>query len=177
MNKKMITIASIIFALMFIGIMSILLSQINEYGNSISNSIGSFNSNIIMSELEPYNGKIVSGDTIINLINNKARLPDGSLMSIAVSVGPGTDTCYVYGLKRPATGSNCTYLWWSNTGSKDSRKYSMGVKGVDTSAQIYYDVNLASGDERYIPPFREYKGHLLYDWDASVVVGIYFKPV
>lgn len=174
MDKKIIIIASIIFAIAFIGIMSVVLTQVTNYSRNTATSIANNNDRAVLSELSPYNEKIVSGDTIISFINTSNTLSDGRLLLIGVgktgSISSGS-TINWYG-KGVSTSTGVT----APTGT--STKYTLGGSpGKATGAPLYYDVNLESTNTKYIAPLKEYKGHLVYDTNGNVCVGVIFTPM
>lgn len=168
MNQKIITIASIMLALAFIGIMSVVLITVNKYGSNTSNLIASNTNNAVMSELSPYNEKVVSGDTIIQLINTKAELSDGTLLSFYIgSSSSGTSVKASYGhcsgtitIKRDTVNGRTVY-------------YTSYVNSYNI--RTYYDYN-ATGDKK-ITNTQEFIGHLVYNDENGALNGIYFTPL
>ena len=84
MDKKLLTIISILISLVFISGLIMLFSIINKEVKNTANEAVSLNNQIEMSEFEPYNHKIVSGDTVVATINKFRRSRAGVDMSYAI---------------------------------------------------------------------------------------------
>ena len=146
MNKKIITIVSIVLALVFIGILLGLFAVVDIIGETSINQAEGINKNILNSELEPYNNTLVSGDTVIATINKLKELSDGTKMSYLVctnktyaTVTGGTSYWKKYGVQGL---SKNTSAITSNTKVKVSGAYStitsISASSTDATSYVTY---------------------------------------
>ena len=90
MGSRIQTIASIIFALLFIAILSVMNSSVLQFGSAVDNKVGNTVSISENYELNSFDGRRVSGDTVISAINNKDTLNSRYVLSITVDGVPVT---------------------------------------------------------------------------------------
>ena len=86
MNKKMITIAEIMFAIMFIVLMATLFNTVTRFGNQANNMILNIQQSIEDSDLKAYDNAIISGDAVRSLINGMKETRNGTKMSYMVDI-------------------------------------------------------------------------------------------
>jgi ABC-type transport system involved in multi-copper enzyme maturation permease subunit len=70
MDRKIITIVSLIFALIFITAMSLIFANINDSMNGNSGNMTNMQGNNAKMSIENLDGKIVYGDTVRYYVNN-----------------------------------------------------------------------------------------------------------
>lgn len=108
MGDRIQKIAGIIFALAFIGILATMNQQVIHFGTNVNRQINTSSAASVSYELEPFNGTIVSGDTVISAIKNRNSLTSASL-NIKVENSTGVELEYNDngGLEKydPATGT------------------------------------------------------------------------
>lgn len=98
MGNRIQTIASIIFALLFIGILSMMNSTVLQFGSNVNHKVGNTVSISENYELNSFDGTRVSGDTVISAINNKDTLSSTLQLTIIVDGVPVTGTYAESGL-------------------------------------------------------------------------------
>ena len=98
MNKKILTITSIVFALVFILLMAMLFNSITDTGNDAVDTFGSTKEAIMYNELKAFDNKEVSGSTVINTINSMRETKSGMQMRYAVcnSTTQNSSTYWAY---------------------------------------------------------------------------------
>ena len=95
MNKQIITIASILFAVMFIGVLALIVMSVNNKTVDTETEINSLIKTENAYDLEDYVGKTIKGTELINIIeynkNRKETSTAGTYITITVSgVSSGT---------------------------------------------------------------------------------------
>ena len=81
--------ASIIFALIFVGILSTMYGTVTRYGNDVNRKIGNTVSVSENYELQVFDGTKVTGDTVISAINNRNTLSSKLVLRITGREVPG----------------------------------------------------------------------------------------
>lgn len=84
MGNRIQTIASVIFALLFIGILSMMNSTVLQFGTDVNRKVGNTVSISENYELNSFDGTRVTGDTVISAINNKDTLSSTLQLNIVV---------------------------------------------------------------------------------------------
>ena len=79
MGDRIQKIAGIIFALAFIGILAAMNQQVIRFGQNTNRQVNQTATASVSYELEPFNGTIVSGDTVISAIKNRNTLTSANL--------------------------------------------------------------------------------------------------
>lgn len=168
MNTKIITIAGIAFALVFVIIMALIFNNVLDFGNSANADITNIKESIASADLEQYNNKIVSGDTVASTINKMKETKDGLKMSYIVCKSPSEST----------SASNWMVFGQSAVmaGTSNPLKHADGTNDTNlslTSAGDRYVTYVTSS--KTISPVKEYKANILLSGN-DVVVGIKFVP-
>ncbi|WXR61384.1 hypothetical protein WG909_13930 [Peptostreptococcaceae bacterium AGR-M142] len=94
MNKKILIVATLVFALAFVAVLAVmnsgLLSTASNANKKLSNTL-SMTSDY---ELETYNGTTVTGDTVISAIKNAKTLSSNTKLEIEVKTKEGATDKY-----------------------------------------------------------------------------------
>lgn len=91
MGDRIQKIAGIIFALAFVGILAMMNQQVMLFGSDVNQQVHNTSTVSVDYELEPFNGTVVSGDTVISAIKNRNSLTSSNL-SIQVENDEGVIT-------------------------------------------------------------------------------------
>ena len=96
MGHRIETMASVIFALLFIGILSTMYGTVNRYGSEVNRKVGNTVSVAENYELLAFDGTKVTGDTVISAINNRNSLSSKLTLQITVDGRPvvGADASF-----------------------------------------------------------------------------------
>ena len=173
LNKKLITIAEIIFALVFIVMLAVLFTSVMNFSKDTNTKIEGLQKQIADAELESYNGgkndnnkMVVSGATVQSTINKLKTTNNGLKLSYIVKIG----TSYTqYGHSYISSGSGS-----GNSALINGLGESVGVKlGTYNDTYKTYG-NLKPGATGFISPVKEFKSQLLFNKNG-VLVGIYFE--
>lgn len=172
MGDKIKIIAGILFALAFISLMGVILSQVNRYGENTAQGISLNSHNSVLSELAPYNEQLVSGDTVIQFINNHTLLSSGQKMIVmVVNSEPGSNSSVsnerLFGYC-PSSGSAGLYKDSINGVNMYSSYY-----GSSGNTDVHRNYNKSTSTFK-IATTGEYKGHLIYNKASTGVVGVLF---
>lgn len=84
MGQRIETMASMIFALVFVAILSTMAVTVNRYGSVVNQKVGNTVSVSENYELASFDGTKVTGDTVISAINNRATLSAKFVLHITV---------------------------------------------------------------------------------------------
>lgn len=149
MNYKIITIVTIVAALIFsivmINISNTSMNAGKLYDKNLNNSIES----IKKAKFEAFDNKLVSGDTIVNIINNSDK--ELQKYSFAVKIN---GTVYKYGYK--------------GVGIDTSNKAT-----ISSLSSSYEKYKLKSKDVGFISPASEFKSDLVINKNG-IVMGVMF---
>lgn len=163
MDHKIVTIAGIVFSMVFIMIMASIFFVAQDYGESTHNEMLNTKQRAVAAELESYNERIVSGDTVISTINKMKETTDGLKLSYGVCV------------TSPSEEGN--WQWYGYGGLKYSSEsgasgYYTGTQSTVTSYKLY-DTTIKPGTDGYVSPTKEFKAHLISNTNG-IIVGIVF---
>lgn len=163
MNRKIIEIASIAFALVFIILMALIFGNVIDFGNKANNNIMDLKQAVVEADIEQYNGSVVSGDTVISTINKLKETKNGIKMSYAVCSGSESSS------------SAWTYYGFKAMKYDSSVGSSGGYMGTTTASDTYasYKTSLRPGNNGYISPVQEYTSKIVIN-ENGVLVGIKF---
>lgn len=174
LGKKMIVIAEITFALLFIILLSLLFGKVYNFGSNANDKIEAMRAQAAETEVVPYNGTVVSGDSVISAINKLKETDTGLKMSYAVCQETSTasqSNWYYYG-------AEC--IEWSGSDPEQDLVNSAGDKidnlklGSGTaSGYSEYNIALRPSDEGFISPVAEYNADLAFNVNG-VLVGVVF---
>lgn len=162
MGKKIITIAEIAFAVVFIMIIAVLFRTVMGFGDNANNTLNNIQKSIEDAEMQSYDNSIVSGDNVVSTINklmetkNNVRLSylvDGESYGYSVLASPGSGKVY------------------DSAGSEIS---SVGTVTANSSYKKY-PTSLRPGDSEFISPVAEYESQLAFNANGTLV-GIIFTP-
>lgn len=156
MDKKVIEVALITFALIFVVLMSVCFGHVVGFGNKANNNISSIEMAIVDADLEQYNNKVVSGDAVISTINKMKELKDGTKMS--------------YVVKNDSSWTSYGHSAITATGGIDNIDASM--VGTGEAEYTRYTANL--GDSAFINPVDSYQSKVVGN-ENGVVIGIAFE--
>lgn len=166
MNKKIITIAEIAFALIFIILMSLIFSNVLGFGNGANANLAKIKEYAAEASLTPYDNTIVSGDTVVSTINKMKETDDGLKLSYIVETRSGWNT---YGHKSITHGTGAGTVFGSDGKVVNNMT-------IQTSSNSYstYRITMRPGDEEYISPVSEYEAKLLFNTNG-VLLGVLFE--
>lgn len=162
MGNKILVIVGIIFSLIFAIFLIGVFGNVTQLGNIANNNIRTIQQNIEKADLEAYNDKIVSGDTVISTINKMQTTTNGYKLSYGVCLGSeGTSSNWKFygykGLKFSSTNSSDHYI----TTSTPQVEY------------INYETSLKPGNSGYISPVDEFNSYIVTN-ENDIIVGIIF---
>jgi hypothetical protein len=181
MNAKIMTIASVVFALVFVILMAIVFRQVATYTKASASDINDLNIADAEAELVTYNNTIVSGDTVMSTINKLKELKSGVKMSYLVYTNSST-------AKMMDPPSYDFYLgvitasYWQTYGYAALRNGNAVGGAVDTSTlRISYRQTAGTKYKKYeegtfvISPVEEYYSYIIRS-DNETPLGILFIP-
>ena len=153
MNQKILMIAGIVFALVFIIAIAGILSGVINFSENMNRGISHLNEQIMESEFEIYNNTTVSGDRVVAAINRLKETKSGLKMSYAVYTTSGWQ---YYG-----------HQGFSVNAGDDTVSFgsSVAYRSYNTGTQVT--------DAGFISPAKEYKSTIVMNKNG-VVVGIAF---
>ena len=178
MDKKILTIVSIIFSLIFILALSAIFININSMTQESNNSIIETRKNLNSFNFSDFDNKDVYGDTVEYVINNRLQTAEGIKLGYAVNNNVSSNGNNTNGADD---------LWakygWCTINYSSSTSFSYG--GVSSSilgsanknylsSSTYYSIT--PSNVRYIRPEYRYRARLCKD-SRGVVVGIGFQRV
>lgn len=163
MGNKIVVIASIIFSLVFAIFLLSVFGNVMKFGDTANRNIQTIQQNIESADLETYNDKIVSGDTVISTINKMKSTKNGYKLSYGVCSGSaGTSSNWdFYGYKG---------LEFSSSAGASSYYITTKEPQVD---YVSYKTSLKPGDSGYISPVDEFNTHIITN-ENGVIMGIVF---
>lgn len=156
-DRKITEIALIIFALVFVILMSIMFGHVVGFGNNTNEQLSNMNRAVIEADLMNYDDTVISGDTVISTINKMKELKDGTKMSYTVKTTSWTD----YGHQAVA-----------GAGSIDS----IDAGNVGTAEVEYKKYSAEVGDSDFISPVDSYKSKVVAN-ENGVIIGIAFEKI
>lgn len=170
MDKKIITIAEVGFALIFIILMASIVGNVIGFGNASNDKLEHIRETVNNAELESYNGSIVSGDTVISTINKMTESDTGVKMSYAVcyNTTTGSESNWgFYGCKKIEFSSGANELVDSNNTNIEN------LKSGDGGEYTKYKIATKPGETGYISPVKEFTSTLAFN-SNGVLIGIVF---
>lgn len=114
MNKKIITIAGIVFALIFVVLLAVMMGTITTKANSANSKLVDTLEMTDNTSLSIYDGKVVKGESVISAIQNIKNIGGGMKLQIDVKTKSGVSTPYGY------VGNDDTITEYEITDPKDS---------------------------------------------------------
>ena len=85
MNKKIITIAEIVFALIFVVPLAVFMATINSKGNSANNQLVNTLESTGTTSLQNYDGKDVKGSTVVTALDNYKSIGEELKLTMIVT--------------------------------------------------------------------------------------------
>lgn len=171
MNKKILTIAEIIFALVFVILMAMIFRNVIGFGNDANSTISGMREAIADADIASYDDTIVSGDTVISTVNKLKETKNGLKLSYAVCVDDNTSSSsswYTYG-------SGVLQFSGSSGTIHNGGNVTIDNIAAGTAFDSYktYKLSLRPGEDGYISPVQEYKSQLAFN-NNNVLIGIVF---
>lgn len=173
MDLKIIKIAGIVFAIVFIGLMAVVMGVIMNKGNNASSKMNDTLSMTDTFDLSTYeNGSPIIGEAVRNAISNGKTIGGtGKLVFIVKTSASTTETIYGYA----TTGT-------VSSGGSGGSSTGFGKGKNDTSISFTWSPASAFNgtfsntvtDADYINPSASFKCDLLVN-NNDVIVGIYFE--
>lgn len=103
MNKKIITIAEIVFALVFVVLLSVFMATINSKGNQANNqlvdTLEMSNGTSIDKYVKMGKDEIVKGTDVVNVATNYKTIGGNTKLEVVVITGKDEKTTSTYGYK------------------------------------------------------------------------------
>lgn len=96
MNKKIITIAGIVFALIFVVLLAVMMGTITTKANSANSKLVDTLEMTDNTSLSIYDGTTVKGESVTNAIKNVKQIGSGIKLHITVKTKDGTTAHYGY---------------------------------------------------------------------------------
>ena len=165
-------IAEIALALAFVILMVFMFNGTLGIGRDANNRVSAIKDAVVNAELEKYNGKIVSGDTVISTINKLQTSSDGVKMTYGVckSTTVGTTSNWeFFGVQAFKAKSGTTAKEYFD-GSNTAHGY---LTASTKQAYKKYDLSKTVGSTGYISPVKEYTSKLVFNQNG-VLIGIVF---
>lgn len=120
MNKKIITIAGIVFALIFVVLLAVMMGTITTKANSANSKLVDTLEMTDNTSLSIYDGTTVKGESVTNAIKNVKQIGGGIKLEITVTTKDGHTRYYGYtDHKNPDDKSSVSYLETPNTNIPD----------------------------------------------------------
>lgn len=166
MNKKIITIAEIVFALIFVVLLAVFMATINSKGNAANTQLVNTLDSTGTTSTQSYNGTTVKGSTVTTALDNFKSIGGDNKITMVVTTKMGS-----------SSETDDTHKWDTVSGT---------IAGSDSSASGYvygYDDGTGSelpkytasaDDPWYINPSANFDCELIYN-DNDVVIGIWFE--
>lgn len=167
MNKKLITIAEIVFAIAFIILMAKIFGTVNGFGNTVNNQLVNIQLAIDESDMISYDNSVVSGDSVRSMINNMKETKNGIKLSYLVANEISHDS---YGYGGLVTEAGNTAI--------DSNGDVIENLGVGNLSSNYskYDISTQVSKETFINPVDKYESHLVFNQNGALI-GVIFNKV
>lgn len=162
MSKKILTIVSIVMALVFVLILAMMFDLISTEGNNSVNNFSETHNTIISNELKAYDNKIVTGAIVKNTIDTFKETNDGLPMRYAV--------CNSTTL---TTSANWTFYGYGGLAFSSSASGYVQVNTPGTSYSTYSSKNYGVTNTSFISDNSRYKASIIKT-SNGVVTGIKF---
>lgn len=174
MNNKVLTIALLVFALIFVVLLAILMGTITSKTNAANTKLVDTLDMTEGMELSNYESATMKGNAVINAINNGKSLGGKNKIFVYVDTkGTGTTPhgeVYGYAVEGSGTGGESFGNMSYNDGSDPDTDFTKSIK-TSTNYRTYSAP--VSTDQAYINESAEFDSHLVRNVN-DVTVGIYF---
>lgn len=165
MNNKVIVIAELMFALVFIVVMAHIVSTVVDFGKNANNTLVAMEQAAEEADLSAYDNATISGDIVIATINKMKETNNGIKLSYLVKIGSSYKK-YGYCAINSSSGSNSLY----------KKGETSPISGISVttrqSSYTYYSIH-TPGADGFISPVEEYTSEILYNGNFAVI-GILF---
>lgn len=169
MDKKILTISGIVFALLFVVILSIMMGIITSKSNDATAQLTETLGGAENISLSKYDDADIKGNSVTAAISSGKSMSVDSKMFFLVKTLSGDVSCYGYGSKTDGTAlSNLVYM-------KDGtlEPFTETVNSVTT----YKDYSgKSSSDDSYINEKADFHSYLVEN-SNGVTLGIYFEQI
>lgn len=163
MNKKIITIAGIVFALIFVVLLAIMMGTITNKTNSANTKLVDTLEMSDGMDLANYENTMIKGSSVENAIKNGKSLGGNLKLFFYVETGEGSEEVYGYGTK---SGS-------AMSGLKMSDGSSFNKSVARSNVYKSYGQN-DSTKKDYINESAEFNSYTIKN-ENNVTVGLYLK--
>lgn len=166
MNKKIITIAEIVFALIFVVLLAVFMATINSKGNAANTQLVNTLDSTGTTSTQNYNGTDVKGSTVTTALDNFKSIGGDNKITMIVETSMGNNT------SDPDAPD-----WGTLTGTigSDTNANASGyMYGYDEDGVELPKYKASAEDAWYINPSGNFHCELIYNAN-DVVVGIHFK--
>ena len=173
MDRKIVTIAEIGFALVFVMILSFIFYNIYGYSNDLNLDVETMQEVVNEADLAPYDNKTVSGDAVMSTINKMKEAKGGLSMSYGVCNGSTATASnwqfYGYGALKYASGEgNPAYY---ADGDEADNVYVTSP----SSSYTTHDTSLLPNETGYISPVDTYTSQLVFNQNGVLVGMVFIK--
>lgn len=158
MNKKIITIAGIVFALIFVVLLAVMMGTITTKANSANSKLVDTLEMTDNTSLSIYDDTTVKGESVLNAIKNVKQIGSGTKLEITVVTGNGKTDYYGY------------------TTKAKTENLPEGEKKNDFSVTPRTSTPSNANNDYYINPSANFKSTLDPN-DNDVVIGIKFEQI
>lgn len=171
MDQKIIKIAGIVFAIVFIGLMAVVMGVIMNKGNNASSKMNDTLSMTDTFDLSTYENGDMIGEAVRNAISNGKTIGGTGKLVFIVETTDGDCSIYGYAMRDSAStgaGSGSGYGKGKNTPTIDYN--------WSTSTAFNGSCTNVVTDPSYINPAASFTCDVLVN-NNDVIVGIYFIQV
>ena len=181
MNKKVIIIATLVFALIFIVLLAILMGTITSKTNEANTKLVDTLDMTEGLELSNYDGATLKGNAVITAINNGKSLGGKNKLWMYVETSKG-DKVYGYGTADSSGGGNKFQGMREDFDTSTQSKIHNGQIMSDSTPSIYSASNYLtysapeSIDDNYISESAEFRSYLVRNGN-DVVIGMHFIQI
>ena len=165
MNKKIITIAEIVFALIFVVLLAVFMATINSKGNAANTQLVNTLDSTGTTSTQSYNGTDVKGSTVTTALDNFKSIGGDNKVTMVVATAMGNDL-----------DNDDAPVWTSVTGTiagKDNQTAKGYIFGYDGDGKELPKYMASAEDAWYINPSANFHCELIYNAN-DVVIGIWF---
>ena len=168
MNKKIITIAEIVFALIFVVLLAVFMATINSKGNAANTQLVNTLDGTGTTSTQSYNGTDVKGSTVTTALDNFKSIGGDNKITMVVTTKMGSEDH-----------EDDTHIWdevsGTIAGSEDESSAEGYVYGYDNGTGSELPKYTASAEDPwYINPSANFHCELIYNAN-DVVIGIWFN--
>ena len=166
MNKKIITIAEIVFALIFVVLLAVFMATINSKGNAANTQLVNTLDGTGTTSTQSYNGTDVKGSTVTTALDNFKSIGGDNKITMVVTTKMGS-----------SSEKDDTHIWGDVHGTIAGSDSTVSgyVYGYDNDTGSELPKYAASAEDAwYINPSANFHCELIYNAN-DVVIGIWFN--